>query len=266
MFGWLFSTGSAMSTFRVLGCSGGIGGSHRTTSFLLNQTILVDAGTGVGDLSMDELLQIEHVFITHAHLDHIACLPLLIDSTIGARTCPVTVHATQATIQVLKKHIFNWHIWPDFSVIPSAEDAFLRYAVQELGQPCELEGVVITPIPAEHTVPAVAFHIENSRSSIVFSGDTVGGSQFWRAVNQIANLKTLIIETAFAERELPLALLAKHLCPSTLAVELQHLASHVEVLITHLKPADSDLTIAEVLNLDHVHPIRRLLQGEILEF
>ncbi|QZA78383.1 3',5'-cyclic-nucleotide phosphodiesterase [Deefgea tanakiae] len=255
-----------MSTFRVLGCSGGIGGQNRTTSFLLNQTILIDAGTGVGDLSMEELLQIEHVFITHAHLDHIACLPLLIDSTIGARTSPVTVHATSATIQVLKKHIFNWHIWPDFSVIPSAEDAFLRYEMHELGEPYQLDEITITPLPAEHTVPAVAFQINNDRSSIVFSGDTVGGQQFWQVVNQITNLKTLIIETAFAERELSLALLAKHLCPSTLAVELQNLASHVEVLITHLKPADSDLTIAEVLNLDHVHPIRRLLQGEILEF
>lgn len=255
-----------MSRLRVLGCSGGIGGANRTTSFLLNETILIDAGTGVGDLSMEELLQIEHVFITHAHLDHIACLPLLIDSTIGARTNPVTVYASSATIQVLKNHIFNWHIWPDFSVIPSADEPFLRYVNQELGESLQLEEITITPLPAEHTVPAVAFQIENDRSSIVFSGDTVGGQQFWQVVNQITNLKTLIIETAFAERELPLALLAKHLCPSTLAIELQNLPSHVEVLITHLKPADSDLTIAEVLNLDHVHPIRRLLQGEILEF
>jgi 3',5'-cyclic-nucleotide phosphodiesterase len=215
---------------------------------------------------MDELLQIEHVFITHAHLDHIACLPLLIDSTIGARTMPVTVHATAATIAILKTHIFNWLIWPDFSVIPSAEDAFLRYAPQELAEPYQIDDVTITAIPAEHTIPAVAFQIDNSRSSIVFSGDTVGGPQFWQVVNQITNLKTLIIETAFAERELPLAQMAKHLCPSTLAIELLNLQSSVEVLITHLKPADSDLTIAEVLNLDHIHPIRRLLQGEILEF
>lgn len=255
-----------MSALRVLGCSGGIGGSNRTTSFLLNQTILIDAGTGVGDLTMDELLQIEHVFITHAHLDHIACLPLLIDSTIGARTTPVIVHATAATIAILKAHIFNWLIWPDFSVIPSVEDAFLRYAPQELAEPYQIDGLTITPIPAEHTIPAVAFQIDNNRSSIVFSGDTVGGPQFWQVVNQITNLKTLIIETAFAERELPLAQMAKHLCPSTLATELLNLQSRVEVLITHLKPADSDLTIAEVLNLDHIHPIRRLLQGEILEF
>ena len=255
-----------MSALRVLGCSGGIGGSNRTTSFLLNQTILIDAGTGVGDLTMAELLQIEHVFITHAHLDHIACLPLLIDSTIGARILPVTVHATLATIGILKAHIFNWLIWPDFSVIPNAENAFLRYSPQELGEPYIIDDMIITPIPAEHTIPAVAFEIKNARSSIVFSGDTIGGAAFWQAVNQIKNLKTLIIETAFAERELPLAKLAKHLCPSTLAKELLNLQSDVEVLITHLKPAESDLTIAEVLNLDHIHPIRRLLQGEILEF
>jgi 3',5'-cyclic-nucleotide phosphodiesterase len=60
---------------RILGCSGGIGGANRTTSFLINDSILIDAGTGVGDLSFSALTRIEHVFITHSHLDHIACLP-----------------------------------------------------------------------------------------------------------------------------------------------------------------------------------------------
>ena len=41
---------------RVLGCSGGIGGRHlRTTSLLVDNDILIDAGTGVGDVSLAEL-------------------------------------------------------------------------------------------------------------------------------------------------------------------------------------------------------------------
>ncbi len=104
---------------KVLGCSGGIGGAQpRTTSFLLDDDILIDCGTGVGDLTLDELARIDHVFLTHAHLDHIAALPLMIDSVGELRQAPVQVHATPETIRILHSHIFNWLVWPDFSAIP----------------------------------------------------------------------------------------------------------------------------------------------------
>lgn len=73
---------------RVLGCSGAIARDARTTSFLLDDRILIDAGTGVGDLTLEEMLRIEHVFLTHSHLDHIAALPLMIDS-MAAAACAV---------------------------------------------------------------------------------------------------------------------------------------------------------------------------------
>ncbi|WP_373975902.1 3',5'-cyclic-nucleotide phosphodiesterase [Chitinibacter sp. SCUT-21] len=251
---------------RVLGCSGGIGGDNRTTSFLLNHTILIDAGTGVGDLQLAELQEIEHVFLTHVHLDHIACLPLLLDSVVGVRSSPVFVHATAQTIALLRQHIFNWLIWPDFSTIPSADQPSLVFVEHEVGQATVIGEVTITPLPAIHTVPAVGFLMETSQGAIVFSGDSIAGPDFWLAVNQVKNLKALIIETAFADKEHQLADAAKHLCPSTLAEQLRGWQGGAEVLITHLKPADSELTIQEVLALDHDHPIRRLLQGEIIEF
>lgn len=114
---------------RILGCSGGIGGANRTTSFLINDSILIDAGTGVGDLSFSALTRIEHVFITHSHLDHIACLPMLVDTIMGSRNAPITVYATETTLNVLKKHIFNWAIWPDFNKIPNAKAPFMRYSL-----------------------------------------------------------------------------------------------------------------------------------------
>ncbi|WP_028448759.1 3',5'-cyclic-nucleotide phosphodiesterase [Chitinibacter tainanensis] len=250
----------------ILGCSGGIGGQNRTTSFLLNQHILIDAGTGVGDLSLAQLQAIDHVFVTHAHLDHIACLPLLLDAIVGMRTTPVYVHATAVTIELLKTHIFNWLIWPDFSQIPSAENPSLVFVAHELGERRTIGAVTVTPLPALHTIPAVAFQLESAESSIVFSGDTVASEAFWAAVNQIDPLKALIIETAFSNKEHALAAAAKHLCPSTLAEQLQHWRGGAEVLITHLKPGESELTLQEVLALDHEHPIRGLLQGETIRF
>ncbi|HTJ96902.1 MAG TPA: 3',5'-cyclic-nucleotide phosphodiesterase, partial [Rhodocyclaceae bacterium] len=138
---------------RILGCSGGIGGRNlRTTSMLVDHDVLVDCGTGVADLSIAELAQIDHVFITHSHLDHIACLPLLIDTVGDMRQKPLTVHATDATLEILRSHIFNWAIWPDFSEIPNEEAPFMRYASLRVGETVTLGERKFTPIPANHTV------------------------------------------------------------------------------------------------------------------
>src|SRR5213075_1957021 len=124
---------------RVLGCSGGIGGRHlRTTSMLLDNDVLIDAGTGVADLSLTELSLIDHVFLTHSHLDHIASIPFMVDTVGGMREKPVTVHASRATIEILKNHLFNWAIWPDFSEIPTPQAPFLRYEEISLGQTVRL--------------------------------------------------------------------------------------------------------------------------------
>ena len=158
---------------RVLGCSGGIGGhQNRTTSFLVDHDILLDAGTGVGDLSLSELTMIDHIFVTHSHLDHVNSIAFLVDSVGALRPKPVTVYAARATIDILKTHLFNWDIWPDFAVIPTPEQPFMRYQEIELGRTISLSGRQITPLPAVHTVPAVGFQLDSGRGSLVFTGDT----------------------------------------------------------------------------------------------
>src|SRR5256886_9045175 len=143
---------------RVLGCSGGIGGRHlRTTSFLVDSDILIDAGTGVGDLTLAELSQIDYIFITHSHLDHVTSIPFLVDTVGGMRSKPLVVYATRATTEILRNHLFNWAIWPDFSEIPSAEAPFLRYEEIALGICVQLGARRITPLPARHPVPAGGF-------------------------------------------------------------------------------------------------------------
>ena len=157
---------------QVLGCSGGIGGNLRTTSFLVDEDILIDAGTGVGSLSLSEMSKIDHVFVTHSHLDHIACIPFLVDSVGYLRNRPLTVHATAATLQILREHIFNWHVWPDFTTIPNTHRPYLRYERFEVDKPVVLGGRSITAIQANHVVPAVGFHLDSGVNSLIFSGDT----------------------------------------------------------------------------------------------
>jgi len=252
---------------RVLGCSGGIGGRNlRTTSFLVDHDVLVDAGTGVGDLTLAELAQIDHVFVTHSHLDHVASIPFLVDTVGGMRTRPITVYATAATIEILRHHLFNWAIWPDFTEIPSAEAPFMRYQEVELGRTVELAGRRFTPLPAVHTVPAIGYHLESGEGSLVFSGDTGPNDELWSIVNGIANLKVLIVETAFSDKERQLAEVSKHLCPSMLTEELTKLDLDPEVWITHLKPGEIELTMQEIEQVARRHHPRMLQNGQVFEF
>ena len=231
---------------RVLGCSGGIGGSLRTTSLLVDDDILVDAGTGVGDLSLDRLVRIDHIFVSHSHLDHIACIPLLVDTTCWMRRNPVTVYGLPETLHTLRSHIFNWKVWPDFTQIPDAERPCMLYREIHVGQTVMLGERRLTPIPANHTVPAVGYAIEGPRASLVFSGDTSVNDGLWRAVNAMAKLDYLIIETAFCNKERDIATASKHLCPEVLATELAKMTVSPEVYITHLKPGEGALTMKEV--------------------
>jgi ribonuclease BN (tRNA processing enzyme) len=139
---------------RILGCSGGIGGSLRTTSMLLDHDVLIDAGTGVGDLTLTELKQIDHIFVTHSHLDHVVSIPFLVDTVGGMRESPVTVHATEETLDILRKHLFNWKIWPDFAEIPNRDEPYLRYESLRLGQIVRCAGA--DPRAAGQPLPAVS--------------------------------------------------------------------------------------------------------------
>jgi ribonuclease BN (tRNA processing enzyme) len=232
---------------RILGCSGGIGGRHlRTTALLVDQDILIDAGTGVGDMSIAELVQIDHVFLTHSHLDHTACLPFIVDTVGEMRNRPLTVHATAATLEILRAHLFNWSTWPDFTEIPSSEKPFMQFSEIEVGRTVEVSGRKIVPLPADHTVPAVAYQLDSGNASLVFTGDTGPCPPLWKMVNQISNLSYLIIECAFSDRERRLAEMSKHLCPSMLMEELTQLQRNCEVFITHLKPGQIELTMQEL--------------------
>ncbi|MDK9724812.1 MAG: 3',5'-cyclic-nucleotide phosphodiesterase [Sterolibacteriaceae bacterium MAG5] len=251
---------------RVLGCSGGIGGRHlRTTSLLVDHDILVDCGTGVGDMSIAELAQIDHVFLTHSHLDHIACLPLMVDTVGDMRNKPLVVHAAEATLEILRNHIFNWAVWPDFTEIPSIDKPFLRFEALRVGEAVEILGRAITPLPANHTVPANAYRLDSGKASLVFSGDTGPCPAFWAAVNRVGNLHTLIIETAFSNRERQLADNSKHLCPETLKEELANLQREADIYITHLKPGQVELTMQEIEDCIGEYQPRMLQNNQVIE-
>lgn len=256
-----------MATLTVLGCSGGIGKDLRTTALLVGTHTLIDAGTGVGDLTLEQLTAIDRVFLTHSHLDHIAMLPLLVDTVGAFRNRPLQVYALPQTCDSLRQHIFNWQIWPDFTRIPDVDNPFMQLAEINLGERFVLEpGLVLRVLPAEHTVPAVAYHLDSGVGSLVFSGDTTIQDMFWDEVNAITNLRHLLIETAFSVQERPLAELSKHLSPDMLAAELLKLHRPADIHITHLKPGEAELTMQQAHQLVPQYRLNMLAGGQVLTF
>ncbi|MBL8498242.1 3',5'-cyclic-nucleotide phosphodiesterase [Nitrosomonas sp. JL21] len=251
---------------RILGCSGGIGSDAQTTAMLLDEDVLIDAGTGVGNLNLDELIKIDHVFVTHAHLDHVACIPFLIDTVGSLRTRPITVHAIQATLTTLQSHLFNWQLWPDFARIPTPSSPYLQYQPLALGDVIDLEGRKIIPLPANHVVPAVGYQLDSGRASLIFTGDTTSNPALWSIANQIENLKYLIIESAFCNQKRDIAVRSKHLCPSLLAEELEKFERDAEIFISHLKPGEADVTMAEIQHCIAKFNPRRLENNQLFEF
>jgi ribonuclease BN (tRNA processing enzyme) len=252
---------------RVLGCSGGIGEGERTTSLLVDDDVLIDAGTGVGDLDLAALKRIDHVFVTHAHLDHVTSIPFLLDTVGSLRDAPLTVHALPQTVTHLRQHLFNWHIWPDFTQIPSPEQPALCFAEIGVGLSMDLgRGRTITPLPANHIVPAVGYALDSGAQTLVFTGDTGACDGLWQVLNQVNNLRYVIVETAFPDREERLAALARHLCPRLLAGQLEQLKRPAEIYITHLKAGEGETIMREVAGrAAHWNP-RALRRGQVIEF
>jgi len=221
---------------RILGCSGGIAESLRTTSLLLNDEILIDAGTGVGDLPLVSMSLVQHIFLTHSHMDHIASIPLLLDSVFERIATPVVIHGLAETIQALKKHVFNNIIWPDFAALPSPQHPVMRYEVMAPGDVFAFEDYTIEMIPVNHIVPCVGYRVQSLEKAFAFSGDTTTNDRFWATLNQRERLDLLIVEAAFPDQDIDICRRAGHYCPRLLAEDLAKLEHRPEIYITHAKP------------------------------
>ena len=250
----------------VLGCSGGIGSGRHTTCYLIDDDILVDAGTGITRLSLEQLANIDHIFLTHSHLDHVLGLPLLLDAVGDRRGMPVTVHALPETLEILSDHLFNWRLWPDFREIPDVSNPWVKFSPLPLGSSVDLGGRAFTTLPAHHVVPACGYRITGESGSLVFTGDTTSSDALMHALNDMSDLHDLIIETSFENELRDIAVASQHHWPDSLAHELKRLKSQPGIWITHLKPGNEDAIVAELKQRIPDRDIRPLVQDQIIEW
>ena len=256
------------ATIRVLGCSGAIAAGCRTTSFLLGDAVLIDAGTGVGDLTLDELTRIDHILVSHSHLDHVLSIGLLADSVMRLRAAqrrgPIRVRALPETLAALRTHIFNGAIWPDFTRLPTPGAPTLELRPFAVGDRLRVDAHTVEVLPASHTVPAVGFAVDAGAAGCwVFTGDTGPNPALWQRLATM-NVSHLVIETAFSDEERELAEISRHLCPMVLREELVQLAGAVDVHITHVKPGELAAVMAGIAQIDTPHRIAPLAAGQLM--
>jgi ribonuclease BN (tRNA processing enzyme) len=247
---------------RILGCSGGIGANLSTTSLLVDDDILIDGGTGLSELSLEEMSRIRHIFVTHSHLDHIAGIPMLLDSIFDTVRQPLVLHAREETVNTLRKHIFNWQVWPDFSVLPSEDHPVLRFEVMQPGDSVTIGARSLEMIAVNHSVPAAGYRVQNGVGSFAFSGDTTSNDGFWQALNRHEKLDLLIVESAFPDQECELSLKSRHYCPRLLAGDLKKLKHRPRLFLTHLKPGSEEVIVQQCREHIDSLSVQRLCGGD----
>lgn len=249
----------------VLGCSGSITGNRRTTCYLVDDDILIDAGTGAGDLSLQQAIAINSVFLTHAHLDHCCMLPMLADAAAGFRDTPLTVYALPETISTLKRNIFNGEIWPNYAVLPSPERPICFQPTMP-GEAVEINGRRFTALPARHAVPCAGYQMDSGTASLVYSGDTTFCEDLWQALNRIDNLKYLLIENTFLNANTAGAARSGHMTANLLAQGLHLLQRPVELLIVHMEAGHEEESMRELLRAAGEFKPTPLQHGWVFEF
>ncbi len=223
---------------RVLGCSGGELPRHRTTCFLVDGRLAIDAGALTASLPLEKLLEVDDIVLTHSHFDHVKDVPLLTDLLVGRRRTPVRVHASTACARTLRESVFNDELWPDFTRIPDRRTPVIEIHAFDPSRPFKIGKYTVSPVPVSHPVESVGFVLSDGRSAIAVSGDTGPTSRLWKRVNAEKRLKALFVELSFPNALQDLADLSGHLTPRTLAGELQKLDRNgYPVLLYHLKPA-----------------------------
>ncbi|MFY9588314.1 MAG: 3',5'-cyclic-nucleotide phosphodiesterase [Actinomycetota bacterium] len=236
---------------RVLGAFGAEGLGQRPTAFLVNERILVDAGTVGGALTTAEQRLIEHALISHAHLDHVAGLAFLTETIAfaGEAREPLTVASVEPVVHALRTGVFNNVGWPDFAQIPP-EAPVMKYRtlVEEAEQ--RVGDLWVTPVAVNHSVPTSGFILHDGTSGFIFSGDTGPTEAIWKAARGLRGLRAIILECAYPNRLAQLADVARHMTPDRIKRELDKLPANVPVWIYHIKPQFYDETAEELSRID----------------
>jgi len=252
---------------KILGCSGSETIGHKPPGFLVNDTVMLDAGTISAALGIQGQSRITDIFISHTHLDHIKALLFLADNIIGRIRKPVNIRSVPKVLEAIKKHLMNDLIWPDFTKIPTPKNPVLAYKPFPAGRTISVAGLTIKAIPMNHPVPAVGFLVSDGKASIIYSADTGPNEKLWEEARKAKNLKAIIVDTSFPNKLEAIADASGHFTPAQLHDDLSRakLGSSVPIYIYHVKPVYKDRVIKELRALGRKN-VKVLKEGATYRF
>ena len=249
----------------ILGCYGNINGQCRATAFLINDTILLDAGTVSEVLDDERLKRISNVLISHTHLDHVKGLfPLVDELAMMGGNYRINIVAVKKVLDMISANLFNNIVWPDFTVIPSRESSVIRLSELTLEKESHVDGITVKPVLMRHTVYTTGFVIKENGKGFMFTADTGKTERFWQMAKEEKGIQFIIADVSFPNRLADLARLSSH---GTLNILVENLARYglesIPVYISHIKPIFRDEILNELKLLKRKN-IRELQQGSVI--
>ena len=221
------------------------------TLYLINDTLAIDAGSLGIALGLEEQHKVKQVVLSHAHIDHLATLPIFLENTEEFAGTRVTIYGSEAVLDGLRRHVFNGCLWPDLIHASLNGQPFFHLEAMEAGRTLEIAGVRVTPVPVSHVVPAMGFLIEEGDAAVVLPVDTGPTEELWRCANALPRVHAVFLEATFPNSMDDLARIAKHLTPKMFAEEVRKLRHPAKIIAIHIKASFYDQIVEElqVLNL-----------------
>ena len=233
--------------------------------FVVDDLIALDAGSLAIATTNDQKKQIRDVVLSHAHLDHIAGLPLYIDDLFATIKRPIQIHATREVIEILERDIFNWSIYPRFSELENDYGIVVEYRPFEIEQDFSVKHLTIKAVGVNHKVPSVGFIVSDAKSCFALTSDTAQVDRFWEVINETENLSAVMVECAFPDELSELACNSHHLTPEVLRQELFKFKQNCPVYVINIKPMYVEQVSRQIRELD-IDNLQILDVGKIYEF
>lgn len=251
---------------QVLGGHGGLARGALTTSYLIDDKLLIDAGAVAATTSIEQQVKIEHILISHCHLDHIKDLAFICDNCFGLRQAPFEVYTHETVSKMIKAHLLNDIIWPDFTKLPNTEKPTMRFHPLENGKTVQIGDYKVTGVKVTHAHDAMGFIVESNGTAVLLTLDTGPTDAIWKVARETKNLKAIFTEVSFPNKLQKVADVSEHHTSETMKSELKKMPPQVPVILTHLKPNFRKEIMEELkgLNEDRIRVLEK--DGEIFHF
>lgn len=253
----------------ILGAYGTKGHKNETSSFWVTRHHVIDAGNLLRSLG-NIAGEIDGIWLTHSHLDHIMDIAYILDSYFDQRSKPLQLMGLPETLDAVKKHFLNDVIWPDFSKIPllNCKKMSVVYVPIECEKEYKLDDETnIMAFRTDHTVPSCGYIVKKKESALLLTADTYDLENTLSMIKKEKSINSLIVECSFPSSMEKLAKESKHLTPELLFKKLKPIeARNLKLYINHIKPLFEEIIISEIAQLQGVWKTTALKDGDKISF